>query len=533
MQDDPGRTGPIEPFPQPTAQPGGRWRFIMAACIISVVYLGSVTDKWWPTPDSSLYMGLGRSLAEGGGYRFNGRVSNAVAPGLPLALAGVRLAFGQHVWPANALMALSGLGALWMIFLTIGLFASRQMAQAVTVACAFSYTFFANSHVVLTDAPLTLLFWGLLYALARAHRGSLGWLALASVLAAVALVVRVPGSLLLGALGVGLMFDKPAAGRGRRPLVCGAVLLAVTAVVFGALCLVAYNSSQQTPLYATNFQVMPSPAGMMLRLVGGLFKLPSALAEMFTSQDGTVPAILLGWPMLLLAAVGSSLLMRRGHRAPVIMTWPYILGLAVLLDTQAVRPRYLMPVQPILFYMAGVALVWAVERLAARRGHMPASRLAGRALGVLVILVVVSSAPRLLRNAVYYTYLSYADGYYRRLGEEPARLMDMAACVRTHTAPGQTLAASEGQVSALHYLTRRIVIGLPNQIATPQRAHEVAEDLRARQGDYALVVIVTHKMPSAALNALRQDIEGTAGMEVVCHQASWTAYRPGARHQGR
>ncbi len=63
--------------------PPRKWHLLLAGVCIAAVYLVGVTGQWWPT-----YLGLGRSLAEAEGYRFNGSVHNIVTPGLPLILAG-------------------------------------------------------------------------------------------------------------------------------------------------------------------------------------------------------------------------------------------------------------------------------------------------------------------------------------------------------------------------------------------------------------------------------------------------------------
>ena len=71
-----------------------RRRLWLVGAIVAAVYLAGVPVQWWPTPDSALYLGLGRSLAEGDGYRFDGEPCTTVTPGLPWILAGIRTVFG-------------------------------------------------------------------------------------------------------------------------------------------------------------------------------------------------------------------------------------------------------------------------------------------------------------------------------------------------------------------------------------------------------------------------------------------------------
>ena len=64
-----GPPGDLHRLPLP------RRHVVVAAGLVAVLYLAGVTGSWWPTPDSALYQGLGRSLLHGQGYRFNGQVN--------------------------------------------------------------------------------------------------------------------------------------------------------------------------------------------------------------------------------------------------------------------------------------------------------------------------------------------------------------------------------------------------------------------------------------------------------------------------
>ena len=130
-----------------------------AAIAVMLIYGLSLSGVWWAGPDSALYMGLGRSLAEGHGFSFNGSVSTNVTPGLPLLLAGLRLAFGASCWGPNLVMALSALACIFAVFRMVACLSDKATALAVALATAFSYRFLNHAQRVLTNVPFCALFW--------------------------------------------------------------------------------------------------------------------------------------------------------------------------------------------------------------------------------------------------------------------------------------------------------------------------------------------------------------------------------------
>ena len=146
------------PGPLPPDQPAARRRrwTILGILSVLVVYLAGVTADWWPTPDSALYLGLARSLAEGQGYRFNGELHSLVTPGFPAMLAALQLAFGFSYLVPNIFICLCGLLALLFIWLSMRRLADPRAAALVTLAAALSYAHFHFSHLILTDVPFHL-----------------------------------------------------------------------------------------------------------------------------------------------------------------------------------------------------------------------------------------------------------------------------------------------------------------------------------------------------------------------------------------
>jgi 4-amino-4-deoxy-L-arabinose transferase-like glycosyltransferase len=244
-----------------------RWLLIAAGGLVAVLYLACVNNRWAPLPDAALYLGLGRSLAEGVGYRFNGEVSTWVTPGLPLLIAAGNLLFGVQYWFPALLMALSALAAFALMYATLARLVEPWSAFAVTLATALSFLFLRYTQVVLTDVPFGALFWGTLYAVARylvtsgasnrgdaehaerAPAGRTGWLVLAAVLSAVGIFVRAPGALLLGPAALGLAFDRSLSGVRRRRLMAAGAVLAAALLTLGAFYLVARHLDDETPPY--------------------------------------------------------------------------------------------------------------------------------------------------------------------------------------------------------------------------------------------------------------------------------------------
>ncbi len=154
--------------------PSRKQLWMLVICVL-IIYSVGVTDRWWPTGDSALYLGLARSIHQGQGYQFNGEFSVSVTPGLPLILAGVQAMFPDQFLVMNLLMTLCGLASLFVIYKVFSLLDSPIIAFWVVAATATSYSFYLYSHRILTDAPFTLLFWTMLYTAMRYQRSSRWW----------------------------------------------------------------------------------------------------------------------------------------------------------------------------------------------------------------------------------------------------------------------------------------------------------------------------------------------------------------------
>ncbi len=477
--------GWLAPFPP------RRWHLLLAAACIVAVYLAGVTDKWWPTSDSAMYLGLGRSLAEGRGYTFNGEVHGFVTPGLPMILAGLRRFFGEAYWAPNLFVTVCGLATLMMVFGFISKAADRRTALAVVLCCAFSYTFYFNSHRILTDMPFMMLCWAMLCMTARTIRGSLWWLVVVMVLVFTALAVRAPGVLVFGAMAIGLLFDQPKKSSFRKRVFLAAGILVASMATIAFFHVLGQHMSNDSSLYVTAARELGTKS-LLTRRVGQLgemaFRLPVWTAETFTSQNGLW---MLAIPLLVVIAVGGVSLWKRGCRMPSITIVLYVISMAVVGGPSMIRSRYLLPMQPFLVYMMIEGLLWTVRAVCRLKGNVPKPSLYLKVVTVFSIIVIGCNSPRLLRNAFYYSYLSHTPRYYEviRRGRYAERFR-VAERLRDICPPDGLVAVPLDETNILHYLSDRRVIPLPD---TPQRdasdAERVAKFLRDGHDKISVVVV--------------------------------------------
>lgn len=510
------------------AFPPRRKHLILVAILVAAVYLGSVTDKWWPTSDSALYVGLGKSLAQGQGYQFNGQPCDLVTPGLPIILAGIRGALGEGFWAPNLFIALCGLGALALIYLVMCRLSHRRMALAVVLCCGFSYSFYVGSHRILTGMPFVLLFWATLYAYMRAIRGNLLWAPAAIVFTATALAIRAPGAIILGPMAVGMFFDRPATGQRRRLQLLSAALLLTVIATMGLFYLLGRGLSQNTPLYAARVGEVGT-SSVLQRRAGQLgemgFRILETTAEMFTSQAGLR---VLAPALLAFMIIGLCIQWKRGLRMPAVTVVLYLLGMCLVGGPSMVRPRYALPVQPLVIYMALEGLLWVLEYVRRLRGKMssPAAQL--KAMTIFVAAVIVLNAPRLARSAVIYTYHSHTPRYYQVIRHGKFDEMFRVAKHLDQSTPADAVVAiSEDGSKILHFLSGRRVVALPDSArATAADAQRVVEFIRSVPEATFVAIDMKSDQPEYRLS-LQETLAAWPEMKDSYVGNRWRVYRRG------
>lgn len=126
--------------------------------VILIVYLLGFNGQWRVESDSALYLSLGRNLAEGLGYTYQGMPHQLVHPGLPHVLAVCFALFGESrgMVMANVLMLGSGLAALWCCYRWVTMAVDRGVAMCVVAGLAGTFLFHRYCYQIMTDMPFVL-----------------------------------------------------------------------------------------------------------------------------------------------------------------------------------------------------------------------------------------------------------------------------------------------------------------------------------------------------------------------------------------
>jgi len=271
--------------------------------------------------------------------------------------------------------------------------------------------------------------------------------------------------------------------------------LSIVFTEMGVFYWLAHKYASGTPLYAA-LAFSRFSAGIwtsLFRAGKGLVQIPFTLTEMFTGQDGLFLVILVGLPILIIGGIGGAILWKRGHRFVLPLIVLCILGLAISGGFGAIRPRYLLPIQPLLFLAVLEGLCWCIWKFYHSKGKNVSAATYRRVIMVFVLLVIISNAPMVLRNAVYYSYLSHTRRYYKviRSGKY-AEVFEIAHMLRKSGDKG-LIAADVHEIRILHFLSGKIVLDLPRVKKKgrhdPARAERLYEDFLASHKDIDFIVV--------------------------------------------
>jgi hypothetical protein len=126
---------------------------------IALLYVISFNGRWRLGLDSSVYRGLGHSLATGKGYTFGETASHQSYPGLPVVLAGIERFISDSVFtpiaPLLFMLSCSVL-TLFVTYRLIKLHFPEWIAVAVTCGVGVNQKFLQLSNEILTDIPFLL-----------------------------------------------------------------------------------------------------------------------------------------------------------------------------------------------------------------------------------------------------------------------------------------------------------------------------------------------------------------------------------------
>jgi len=470
-----------------------RWLWLVAAVLV-VAHLACVNNQWYPSPDSALYVALGRSIAEGDGYVFNGQVDNTVTPGLPIVIAGARLfTGGEGWWLCNALITATGfvaLGYIWAVLrrllpsdtgawppparpreALLSLAPAPLAAAITTLMLAGSHLFFLHAHYLLTDVPFIALAWAALYAALRASRGHVAWLAVTVLLSVAAMTIRAPMVPFLSLLAVGVALQPlpgPVPSPAWRRWLAGGVLLA------GTLGTVAFwyvwgRSMGPLPYVESASQ---NAAAFSTRVAGAAWALAGIMSTLLVSNTDVPWMGIIGWAVSML---GLAVLWRRGLRLGLLVVVPYTLFIAVT-RREEIPERYLLPVAPLL-YLGLVQGAWSIAmavghhaRSRRQRGapsmaapDAPITRTPLIVLFLLLAIVLIPNAGRIGSLAYRMAYLAHTDSYDNARGGFIREHKEIAELTRALPEDSPFI-APRGPGRIVHYYSRRPFLQLPLQI---------------------------------------------------------------------
>jgi hypothetical protein len=121
---------------------------------VAVLYVGGFNGQWRVSPDSALYASLGRSLAEGQGYTYQGEHHKWVEPALPYVISfGFRLFGPDAFWPTMIVLLLTAFAALALFYRLMTLHAGRPTAVVLTTLLAVNESFYRYPFHLFTDTP--------------------------------------------------------------------------------------------------------------------------------------------------------------------------------------------------------------------------------------------------------------------------------------------------------------------------------------------------------------------------------------------
>ena len=350
--------------------------------LIAVLFVVSVPGVLFIKPDTAIYMGLGRSLGSGEGYRFNGAPYGKYPPVFPLMLAAVYATAGESIWLMQAVGALCGAGAIAAAFALVR-GRSGSCAAWWVVALTASCTWFQShsSGYVLSGAPYAL--WSLLaiWLAERATRSAKAslwhWLPVAAC-AALAISTHLAGAALIPALAGGVLL-----ARGRKRQLAGAALVVVLCSAVAAFWLTRSRTPDDTTSYSQHLSnVVPAGANAYTEVLALRVREYVSTPLSMSHNQVKHPWALIAFGLFLLPGLVKGLVAFRGCAELYFCAYFAVLAVAGGLGG---HERYVVPVLPLVFYY-GVLSVRVVLGAASAGRELP--RWAGVAAVVVGVAVV-------------------------------------------------------------------------------------------------------------------------------------------------
>jgi hypothetical protein len=483
-----------------------RWLFVG----IVVLYLAAFNGRWRVSPDSSLYMSLGRNLAEGAGYTYQGEHHRWFEPGLPRVIALSYRLFGEDRYaPILAFILACSLASLMLTYALMKRHAGRPTAVLVVVALAVCETYLRYGFQVVTDTPF--LFAVLLYLYGYellvgnnfsgndARRAKVvGWLIIPA--ATLMMVSFRPTTLtFVGAVGVACAWHVMRGPKRWRHVAIGLLTLAA----FYSFRFVDPRRGHAGESVVREQRLKTLMTTQRAYAVRHVFhdSIPDFFDKVFPQAvfaTDVAPGVDTAISVALIAA-GVSLLRRR-------VLWGMWCGATFFqCMTWLPRERYLLPILPLLLYGMWRGAVW----LSSRPKLSPrASRI------VLAVLMIVYFVPNLLLEGHFLIQQRYAGIDSSRNGDpDDMPVVNMGREIAQHVGDRDIVLATDHR--ELSYFSRRKVMASPWAFRWPPTEAEQREFFDKAARASALYAVLPDKAREQHVPALIERLGMRVGPDIA------------------
>ena len=465
-----------------------RYIFIVVAAYlgisIAIMFSGSVRLS----SDAAFYMGLADSILAGDGFTFNGQAVTHIPPGTPLLLAVVRWISPSVIW-LNAVLTGIILLCIFLFWRLIRSCTDRPEVVAIGLALFGANPFLLRYGIrPLSDVPaLAAILAGMIavhrWSLCTTDRRRLAWLGAILGCFALAALFRWAGLIAFAATAFSLLFaENQRLGR-RLWRFAQITFLLLLLLAGGALYLSWVGSSgpgEILKLYGVS--------GGLLTHIGSsaqsnIVELLNGLGYILFGQPVRLYGGLAVVAILAAAAVGA----RRGLPRWLIV-WPVFYCLLVL-PTVLLRPRYLLPVLPVLV----IILAWSFGDCREKVRNKVGPRLLALLGALFTPAIIVWHIPK---NVAQVAKIHRQQvGGVSVLSENDLPCVQLGQMIRQGDYPSDaTIVVAEQQSAILCYTSGRRVLVLPMGRAVNERTTRLA--LEQIASTYPEPLLIVHQADS-------------------------------------